>query len=268
MLHPTATSGLIFSSFHAATLKERCVFLQDYLLVLVVSGALKFETATEKLTVQQGQMMLVHKNQLAELTKMPHEGAYHSIIVSLREEMLRRIALEEKIEVRQPYKGPANVLIPENKFLSSFFQSLLPYAQDPEHKITGAVTLLKIKEAVYLLLDAVPALKELLFDFSAPHKIDLEKFMVTNYHYNIPIEKFARLTGRSLAGFKRDFQKIFDMAPRQWLLEKRLSEARFLMEKKGKRPSDFYLDIGFESLSHFSHSFKKKYGHAPTELAG
>jgi AraC-like DNA-binding protein len=26
------------------------------------------------------------------------------------------------------------------------------------------------------------------------------------------------------------------------------------------------LDLGFESLSHFSHSFKKKFGMAPTEL--
>jgi len=115
-------------------------------------------------------------------------------------------------------------------------------------------------------LDTMPELKDLLFDFSEPHKIDLQKFMLTNFHYNVPVDKFARLTGRSLAGFKRDFQKTFGMAPRQWLLEKRLSEARFLMEKKNRKPSEFYLDLGFESLSHFSHSFKKKYGMAPTEM--
>ncbi|HEV2481618.1 MAG TPA: AraC family transcriptional regulator, partial [Puia sp.] len=72
-------------------------------------------------------------------------------------------------------------------------------------------------------------------------------------------------TGRSLAGFKRDFQKTFGMSPRQWLLEKRLTEARHLIERKNKRPSGIYLDLGFESLSHFSHAFKKKFGKAPTE---
>ena len=125
--------------------------------------------------------------------------------------------------------------------------------------------MLKVKEAVYLLLNTMPELRELLFDFSEPHKIDLEKFMLTNFHYNVPVEKFARLTGRSLASFKRDFQKIFGKAPRQWLLEKRLAEARHLIEKKNKRSSDIYLDLGFESLSHFSHSFKKKFGKAPTD---
>lgn len=89
-----------------------------------------------------------------------------------------------------------------------------------------------------------------------------------HFHYNLPVEKFAGLTGRSLAGFKRDFQKIFGMAPRHWLLEKRLKEARSLIESKNKKPSAIYLDLGFESLSHFSYSFKKKYGKAPTALNG
>ena len=94
--------------------------------------------------------------------------------------------------------------------------------------------------------------------------MDLEKFMLGNFHFNIPVERFAQLPGRSLAGIKRDFQKTFSMSPRQWLQEKRLMEAKYLLEKK-KKPSTIYLDLGFESLSHFSHSFKKKFGKAPTE---
>jgi AraC-like DNA-binding protein len=122
-----------------------------------------------------------------------------------------------------------------------------------------------VKEGVKLLLHAMPGLSTFLFDFSAPYKIDLEKFMLSNFHFNVPVEKFAQLTGRSLASFKRDFQKIFGMAPRQWLQEKRLVEARHLIEKRNGKPSAIYLDLGFESLSHFSHSFKKRFGKAPSE---
>jgi AraC-like DNA-binding protein len=125
--------------------------------------------------------------------------------------------------------------------------------------------MLKVKEAVKILLHTMPRLRNLLFDFSEPYKIDLEKFMLSHFHYNIPVAEFAQLTGRSLAGFKRDFQKMFGMAPRQWLQEKRLLEARHLIEKKNKKPSAIYLDLGFETLSHFSHSFKKKFGKTPSE---
>jgi AraC-like DNA-binding protein len=35
------------------------------------------------------------------------------------------------------------------------------------------------------------------------------------------------------------------------LVKKRLEEAYFLMAKKHQKPNDIYLDLGFESLSHF-----------------
>ncbi len=215
-----------------------------------------------------GQMLLIQKNQLGELTKIPLEEEYYqTIVISLQEDLLRQIALEEQIETGKRYTGPRNILIPGNDFLQAFFQSIIPYVRHPEEQITNSMGILKVKEAVHLLLHTKPELQEFLFDFSEPYKMDLEKFMLHNYHYNIPIEKFAHLTGRSLAGFKRDFQKTFGMAPRHWLQERRLVEARHLIETKNKKPSAIYLDLGFESLSHFSHSFKRKFGKTPTEWA-
>lgn len=246
--------------------KEKAAFLEHNILVLQVSGRFKMETASGTVSMERGQMLLIQKNQLGEITKIPLENeAYQTIVISLQEDLLRQIALEEKVGITAKYTGPAAVLIPQNDFLRAFFESVMPYVQHPQEQITTALGMLKVKEAVYLLMNIMPELKAFLFDFSEPHKIDLEKFMRSNFHYNIPIEKFARLTGRSLAGFKRDFQKIFDMPPRQWLQERRLEEARHLIEHKNKRSSEIYLDLGFESLSHFSHSFKKKFGKAPTE---
>lgn len=246
--------------------KEKACFLEHNILVLQVSGQFTLETANQKISMRRGQMLLVRKNQLGEITKAPLDGEdYQTIVIRLKEDLLRKIALEEQIEVEGKYSGPPNLLIPENDFLRGFFQSVIPYVHHPEEKITEAMGMLKVKEAVQLLIHTMPGLKHFLFDFSEPYKIDLEKFMLSNFHFNVPVEKFARLTGRSLAGFKRDFLKTFGMPPRHWLQDKRLTEARHLIEKKNKRPSAIYLDLGFESLSHFSHSFKKKFGRAPTE---
>ncbi|MFD2934658.1 helix-turn-helix domain-containing protein [Spirosoma flavum] len=267
MTNPTVIiPGVIFFSYRSVISKEKVAFLEHNTLVLQVSGRFSIETANEKISMGRGQMLLIQKNQLAELTKTPLEGEdYQTIVISLKEDLLRKIVLEEQIEIGQKYTGPPNILIPENEFLSAFFQSVIPYVRHPDERITNALGMLKVKEAVHLLLYTMPELEELLFDFSEPYKMDLEKFMLSNFHYNVPVEKFALLTGRSLAGFKRDFQKIFGMAPRHWLQERRLTEARHLIETKQKKPSAIYLDLGFESLSHFSHSFKQKFGKAPTE---
>jgi AraC-like DNA-binding protein len=267
MTNPTEIiPGVIFFSFHSTMRKEKVAFMEHSTLVMQISGRFTLETASQKISMGKGEMLLIHKNQLGQIIKNPLDGeAYQTIVIRLKEDMLRQIALEEQIEVGQKYTGPSNVRIPVNDFLQAFFQSMLPYVRHPDEEITQMVSILKVKEAVYLLLSIMPELKNFLFDFSEPYKMDLEKFMISNFHYNIPVEKFARLSGRSLAGFKRDFQKIFGMAPRQWLQERRLAEARHLIEKKNKKPSEFYLDLGFESLSHFSHSFKKKFGKTPTE---
>ncbi|SFD16339.1 AraC-type DNA-binding protein [Chitinophaga sp. CF118] len=235
-------------------------------LVLQVSGLFTLETASQKISMRRGEMLLIGKNQLGQITKTPlPDEDYETIVISLQEDLLRKIALEEQIEIQQKYAGPPNILIPTNDFLRGFFQSVIPYVRNPEEKIPAAMGILKVKEGVKLLLHAMPGLSSFLFDFSEPYKIDLEKFMLRNFHFNVPVEKFAQLTGRSLAGFKRDFKKTFGTPPRQWLKERRLVEARHLIEKKNRKASAIYLDLGFESLSHFSHSFKKRFGKAPSE---
>jgi AraC-like DNA-binding protein len=96
--------------------------------------------------------------------------------------------------------------------------------------------------------------------------LDLEPYMNANYKFNVSIEKFAYLTGRSLSAFKRDFEKVFNATPSHWLVQKRLQEAYFLIEKQHKKPSDIYVELGFEDLSHFSFAFKKLFGIAPTQV--
>ena len=267
MTNPTEIiPGVLFYSYFSTTRKEKVGFFEHSILVLQVSGHFALETSSGRISMRTGEMLLIRKNQLGEITKTPLEGEdYQTIVIILKEDLLRTIALEEHIEMGGKYGGEPNILIPKNDFLHGYFQSVIPYVHHSEEKITAVLGMLKVKEGVQLLLHAMPELKEFLFDFSEPHKIDLEKFMLSNFHFNVPVEKFAQLTGRSLAGFKRDFQKTFGGSPRQWLQEKRLTEARHLIEKKNKKSSEIYLDLGFESLSHFSHSFKKKFGKAPTE---
>jgi len=258
--------GVIFYGYFSEMRKEKVCFLAHNTLVLQVSGQFTLETASQTISMKSGEMLLIGKNQLGQITKcpLPPEGSYETIVITLQEELLRKIALEEQIVVKRKYTGPPNIHIPGNDFLQGYFQSIVPYVRNPEKEMLATMGILKVKEAVKLILHAMPELSGFFFDFSEPYKIDLEKFMHSNFHFNIPVEKFAQLTGRSLAGFKRDFKKAFGTSPRQWLTERRLTEARHLIEKK-KKPSAIYLDLGFESLSHFSHSFKRKFGKTPTE---
>ncbi|MGX5856573.1 helix-turn-helix domain-containing protein [Dyadobacter jiangsuensis] len=69
-----------------------------------------------------------------------------------------------------------------------------------------------------------------------------------------------------MSTFKRDFQKTFGTNPGNWLKKKRLEEAYFQINRQSRKPSDVYLEVGSEDLSHFLYAFKKEFGRAPSEL--
>ena len=62
---------------------------------------------------------------------------------------------------------------------------------------------------------------------------------------------------------KREFEKRYHESPMKWFQDRRLEYAFRLMKEEQKRPSDIYLEVGYESLSSFIQAYKLKYGMTP-----
>ena len=90
--------------------------------------------------------------------------------------------------------------------------------------------------------------------------------MQEHFRYNVSLPDLARLTGRSISSFKRDFNKIFGTTPYEWLKDRRLEEAYYLIDKKHLPPGDAAFLSGFVNYSHFSRSFKERYSISPSNL--
>jgi len=234
-------------------------FIPEHFLGFQLSGETHAFHADGNTIIPENTIVLVRKNQLIRTIKYPSKsGKYQFLSISLDKETLQRYALENKILVDKKYAGKEKLFFEPDDFLQNYFVSLAPYINKTK-EATPRLADLKIREAIELLLQSNPDFKQILFDFSEPYKMDLEEFMNQNFMFNIPVESFAKLTGRSLSGFKRDFSKTFNTTPKQWLLAKRLDEAHYLIKHKKQKPADFYLDLGFENLSHFYASFKQKF---------
>lgn len=227
--------GVIFYSYLSAERKEKVCFWKHHTLILQVSGQFTLETSEQTIFMKGGEMLLIGKNQVGTLIKTPLPGInYETIVISLQEDLLRKIELEEKLETDQKFIGLPNVLIPSNEFLQGYFQSIVPYARNSGASMTDEMDILKVKEGVKLLMLALPELRNFLFDFSEHFKMNLEKFMLSNFHFNIPIEKFAYLTG-----FKRDFKKLLDYRPANGYRISALTKQNILLKSsiKSHQPS-------------------------------
>lgn len=97
-------------------------------------------------------------------------------------------------------------------------------------------------------------------------KIDIEKTMLDNFQYNLKIEDYAKLCGRSLSVFKRDFNKHYDTTPYKWLKEKRLEYAKTLLLESNLNVNQVCYESGFINNSHFIKSFKEKFKLPPNQF--
>ena len=241
-------------------------FVPEHTLVYIISGSLVIADTSHTLSFNSDDIYFCRRNNLVKYTKCPPEtGEYKSISIYFDQQTLRNISLEYRFKVDEYTVAPAFQQIP-SPAIGNYMRSLLAYETILTNKGADDLLFVKQKEAILLLLKLFPAFKNILFDFSEPGKIDLEAFMEKNYHFNVQLKRYAYLTGRSLTTFKRDFEKIYHTTPSRWLLQRRLQEARFLIEKKKQKPSDIYLELGFEDLSHFSFIFKKHFGINPSHI--
>lgn len=242
-------------------------FIPEHAIGYVVSGLLELNDGTQTKTFKKGDLYFCRRNNLNKYTKYPEDGGeFRSVSIFFEQDMLRNFSLEYGCRSEQHVLPFAFQLLPPTALLTGYMEALSSYESVFQQQDAGALLLLKQKEAILLLLRVKPVLKDVLFDFSEPGKIDLEAFMNRNYHFNVALKRFAHLTGRSLSTFKRDFEKIFGNTPSRWLLQRRLKEAFYLIKEQRKPASDVYLDLGFEDLSHFSYAFKKEFGIAPSQV--
>ena len=94
---------------------------------------------------------------------------------------------------------------------------------------------------------------------SRKSKIDIETVMLDNFLFNLKTEEFAKLCGRSLSAFKRDFREKFNTTPFRWIKSKRLEHAKVLLIQSDLNINQISYDCGFMNSSHFIKSFKEKY---------
>jgi AraC-like DNA-binding protein len=242
-------------------------YFPDHALGIMLSGESHYFTNEGTYAMKEGAICLMRRNHLFKKLKNlgPNGEPIALISIFLDQNLLHQYAGQNNIPKQSAYTDTPMIDLTGNVFLKGFFDSLLPYIDNPK-KLTARIAELKTCEAIELLLQTSDVFQNFLFDFQEPHKIDLEAYMHHNYKYNVPLSSFAKLTGRSLSTFKRDFIKIFETTPEKWLQQMRLEQAHFLISKKNLRPSDVYLEVGFENLSHFSFAFKKLFGLTPTEL--
>ena len=149
--------------------------------------------------------------------------------------------------------------------LNAFFNSVVPYFLSV-NDVNKALLELKFNELILNVIhnnrnrEITAYFRSLITDSRFE---TIRKVMEENFQHNLKLEDFARICGRSLSAFKRDFEEHFQSTPGKWLLGRRLQHAQILLGTSDKSVSEIAFESGFENASHFSRAFKQVFGSSP-----
>jgi AraC-like DNA-binding protein len=79
-------------------------------------------------------------------------------------------------------------------------------------------------------------------------------------------KQLALLSGRSVSTFNREFKALYGTTPKQWLIDKRMNYAHSLLSEEQWSVTAVAVEVGYNNISHFIETFKKKYGKTPHQI--
>ena len=234
--------------------------------VYVLEGRKDWRSADGKVELKTGEMAFVKKG--GSIVEQYFETSFCVLLFFMTDEFICEVF--RTVEVRTKNVAPLSPLamVRTTPAIDAYMNSMLPHFRN-ERAMDPQLVDLKLRELL-LNIASDPRNDAFVASFQAmmqSRALDrMRRIMEDNYMFNLSLEAYARMCGRSLSAFKRDFQQLYQAAPGRWLREQRLRRAKLLLSAGDLQVSEVAFQCGFENLSHFSKSFKEEFGHSPTEL--
>lgn len=83
---------------------------------------------------------------------------------------------------------------------------------------------------------------------------------------DVGLDSLAELVGLSRFHVCTAFRIATGFAPHQWLVQRRMTEARMLLRETSRSITDIGIAVGYRSTSAFSAAFRKATGMTPLQL--
>ncbi len=236
-------------------------------ITYVISGRKDWTAFDKNYTIEKGEALFVNKG--VYNTKQYFEVDYCVMLFFITDDFIRRFVKNHEDLIATKTNSHDNSQIFPIKVgdnLNSLFLSVFNYLNQSSN-IPKELVEIKFNELLFNIA-LNPANKDLLSFFNSlkhVEKTNLNDIMMKNFHCDLSLNEFARMYGKSLSTFKRDFQNYYNETPRKWLNNKRLEYAKTLLENPELNINDICFESGFKNTSHFNSSFKEKYQLPPNQ---
>jgi AraC-like DNA-binding protein len=190
------------------------------------------------------------------------------VIVTFHPDILKKIyekelpwIFQQSNKVTNQSRGRIN-----NDFLiQKYIEGLLFYFENPS-LVNDEILILKLKEIILLLSQTQNAetIQVILSQIFSPATYTFKQIIEANLFLQVSVEDLAQKINVSVSSFKREFKKLYNDSPANYIKNKRLERAAELLMSSKERITDIAFDCGFNDLANFTKSFHDRYNTTPT----
>lgn len=237
--------------------------------VYVLQGKKKWSTQNHGYLLQAGELIFI-KNGTFASHKFYEEEQFWALIISMPNSFICQTMREHPLWDQDKIPDlPSDTIIPVeiDASLKTYFESVYSYFSKTKLP-PDELLKIKFKELIISILSdhRNRALISYFQRINQENGVSIPEVMESNFIYELSLEDYAKMCGRSLSSFKREFQVLYGKSPGKWLIQKRLQFARWLLENTQKDINEVAYESGFKNPSHFSRIFKETHGKPPRQF--
>jgi AraC-like DNA-binding protein len=229
-------------------------------------GEVALSSSSGKYSIPASENILLKcGNHFADFIQNKTQRTIEVLTVHFYPDMLKEMYKDEiPPSFKTRYEKRSSTTIKNSSIINNFVDSLNFYFNNPGI-VTTDLIILKVKELILLLLQtsSTKSVSDLFTDLFTPRQAGLKTVIQDHLFSNLSMPELSSLAGMSLSSFKREFKKIYQDTPANYIKTKRILEAEKLLAHSEFTVSEICTQLGFSDTSNFIKTFKSRRGLSP-----
>ncbi|MGB3064170.1 helix-turn-helix domain-containing protein [Sphingobacterium thalpophilum] len=246
------------------TIAEQACFLY------VLKGVFEYQRDDNRMSLAKDYALLLNCIQSGQqIQHCKTDDECQILIVTFYPDILKKVYDRElPYLLRKPRDVISNKsaeMLNNDILIKKYVEGLLFYFENPL-LINDDILILKLKEILLLLAQSGDAatVQLILSQLFSPDTYSFKQIIEANLFSQLTIEQLAAHCNLSISSFKREFARLYQDTPANYIKHKKLQKAADLLVFSEKRITDIAFECGFNDLATFTKNFTDAYHIHPT----
>ncbi|MET0636864.1 MAG: AraC family transcriptional regulator [Chitinophagaceae bacterium] len=240
------------------------VFLRENILIFVEKGNVLFRHGEMAYRIGAHQAAFIKGDILLDFDQdNKGEFAFFSFFLNL--DIVVEFIKLTSLPVNSSTHRKLVTITPSHAAFMTFMASMKPYLGQGRTMVTSLIRI-KLLELLFCISYCDRQVLDQILDVRERFRSDIKQVVEENITSALNLNELARLAGRSISSFRRDFRLVYNKSPSRWIRQKRLEKAQEMLVGTNMTIAGICYTLGYESPAHFSRTFKLHFGCCPSEV--